>query len=525
MTADDSARRSRRRRRVTTTDNPANLGASTPRLIVMEGPGAGRKFVVDAERVVVGRGDDADVRVDDPQMSRLHAELRRLGNDMYEIVDLGSSNGTFLNGAPVEKAERLKPGDKIRFGNSTLVLFTPNDPVEEQLLQRQRLEALGRLAAGIAHDFNNMLGAVLANIEYLGSLNDDRSLADHDTREALGDMEAAAKRAAELSRRLLGFARGGGPDRTVNDATDVMREVTQVARRTFGQGVEIASSVEGPLWVAGSALELHQVLMNLCLNARDAMPAGGKLSIDGRHVTQGEEEAVEIRVTDTGGGMASDVVSRIFDPFFTTKPSGAGFGLGLSTVREIVALLGGSVTVDSKVGAGTTFAVTLPAARAQKPRRRRPTEHKKTPITEGGDKKLTVLLVDDEEMVRRGARRLLTSSGISVLEACDGSEAVRRYAELKERPDVVMLDLEMPGMDGTETLAALRELDDGVRVIFVSGHRDPELARDLRAKGALAFVHKPWTRAELLSALDAAARKPKASARVDSGDDDTITRD
>ena len=436
-------------------------------------------------------------------MSRCHAEIRRIGPFSHVIEDLQSSNGTFVNGAPISTPTALYLGDKIRLGSNVVLLFTLHDPIEDQILQRQRLEALGRLGAGIAHDFNNMLGAVLSNIEYLQS-QPLPSLATTTTVECLADMHNAATRAAELSRRLLAFARGEKQADAFIDVSSVCEDVAQLVRRTFDQSIRVETNVAPDLHAVGDSMELHQVLMNLCLNARDAMLKGGLLGISAR-VLAGESPAkpsVQIVVSDDGTGMDAKTKARAFEPFFTTKRDGAGFGLGLATVREIITALQGRITVESAAGRGTSFTIVLPQADASRvPRARvaKPPSHDSAAPDD--DEGLVILVVDDETMVRRAARRLLRQVGHTVHEANGCDEALRIYAQADTRPHLVILDVEMPDTNGEETLVMLLDLDPNARVLMVSGHRDKDRAAVLRGKGARGFLHKPWTTKELLDSV------------------------
>jgi len=487
------------------------------RLVVLEGEGAGRKIQLDGDVIVIGRAEDCSARFDDPQLSRRHAEIHRRSDSEYELRDLGSSNGTFINGAPIDRAP-LQAEDKLRFGANLVVLFTHYDAVEDQLLQRQRLEALGRMGAGVAHDFNNMVGAISSNLEYLESLPDDQALGDAAIKECITDLKTAASRAAELSMRLLDFARGRAADGATIDVGAVIGEVAQLAGSTFERSVRIDTAVEGEPIVMGSSMELHQVLMNLCLNARDAMPGGGTLTIHAQllgDTADNEPARVAISVSDTGSGMSKSTLDRVFEPFFTTKRMGAGFGLGLALVHEIVTLLGGDISAESTRGRGTHFSIELPLAGASS--RKESTADPKEELKYVPPKQhLSILLVDDEEVVRRGARRVLTRSGHRVVEASGGGEALVLYPELS--PDVVVLDLDMPAMSGEETLEALLELDPDVRVLMVSGHRSTTREQALQARGAQGFLHKPWKLAALIEALEKAVRDKGASGIDDEPD-------
>ncbi len=486
-----------RRRRAATLKHDEFQGPA--RLVVIEGERIGQKFTLDQTKHVIGRGVDVQIELTDPEMSRRHAEIRRIGPFSYVIEDLQSSNGTYINGAPLKTPTALYLGDKIRLGSNVVLLFTVHDPIEDQILQRQRLEALGRLGAGIAHDFNNMLGAVLSNIEYLQS-QPLPSLATATTTECLADMHNAATRAAELSKRLLAFARGEKQADAHIEVSTVCEEVAQLVRRTFDRSIRVETNIASDLRAFGDSMELHQVLMNLCLNARDAMLKGGLLSISARSLPSdtGGKQRIQIVVSDDGTGMDAKTQARAFEPFFTTKRDGAGFGLGLATVREIITALQGRISVESSKGRGTSFTITLPLADTKgAPAQRQPPAAK--PLSAAPDNaNLIILVVDDETMVRRAARRLLRQVGHTVHEAESCDEALSIYAQADTRPDLVILDVEMPDTNGEETLVMLLDLDPDARVLMVSGHRDKDRAAVLRGKGARGFLHKPWTTDELL---------------------------
>ncbi len=479
------------------------------RLVVLRGERVGRKIALDQERMLVGRALECDIRFDVPQLSRRHAEILRRDALDYEVVDLQSSNGTFVNGAPVRGTVKLSLGDKIRFGTELLVQLTIHDPIEEQLLQRQRLETLGRLGAGIAHDFNNMLGAVMSNLDYLASLPDDLRLGEGDTRDCLDDIRSASQRASELSQRLVAFARGESHGDAVIDVTAVCAEVGQLVRRTFDRSIDVHTDIARDLRCAGESLELHQVLMNLCLNARDAMPDGGKLTLAARREALPDHEPlgrIVVTVSDTGSGMDDATKAQIFEPFFTTK-KGTGFGIGLATVRDMVNLLGGHVTVASSPGAGASFSVVLPEASRPSARRVTSTVRNKLELPRGAP--LTIMLIDDEQMVRRSMRRVLEQAGHEVVEANNGSEALALLAAPDaRRPDVVILDVDMPGMTGEETLVALLAADPRAVVLMTSGHRNRIDEDRLRQLGARGFVHKPWRTPELLRSIDDISGEP-----------------
>ena len=263
-------------------DVPAGARTPTPaqhrfegpaRLVGLAGAEIHRRYTVERS-VVLGRSSDATVVLDDSEVSRRHAEVRRSVGGGFVIEDFASRNGTWLNGTPVMGTAQLAFGDRIQLGSRVVLLFTHRDPAEEDELQRQRLEALGRLAGGIAHDFNNMVGAMMAGLDYVRSLPKDRTLADNEVVECMNDMLAAARRAADLTPKLLTFARGEAAEHARADVSQLCLEVVQLLRRTLDRSVRIESDIAPNLAVMGDRAELYQLLMNLCLNARDAMNEG-----------------------------------------------------------------------------------------------------------------------------------------------------------------------------------------------------------------------------------------------------------
>lgn len=473
------------------------------RVVVLAGTLAGDKYAIE-EELTLGRGDKADVKLDDTLVSRLHARIFQHENGSYVIEDLDSRNGTLVNGMASTK-QVLTYGDRIQIGSS-LLLFAHHDPMEEQAAQRRKLEAIGRLGTGVAHDFNNLLGAVRSSIDFLHGLPGDTKLSNPDVREAFNDIRAAASAATEMTSRLLGFAREVQRSHSEVDLSELCRHVVQLARHTFHRNIQIEARIERRLRVSGDRGQLHQLLMNLLINARDAMPNGGKLKISAKKAEAPELEKAPlnplvahalITVEDTGIGMDSATQERAFDPFFTTKGDQVGAGLGLSAVYEIAKSHNGHITVHSVPERGTEFQVVFPLTSE---RRSVPTEPSlpaiKLPRTQ-----LLILLVDDEDVVRRSAGRVVRQSGHRVILAKSGQEAVRVYTETQPRPDLVLMDLNMPGMTGDQAFEKLREIDPEAPVVFVSGYWDGDLERKLRDTGALGFVQKPYEAATLRDAI------------------------
>lgn len=481
------------------------LDTGPARLIAIAGSQAGRKFKI-GDHAVIGRSGEASVALEDPEVSRSHARVSKSDLGAYLLEDLGSKNGTQVNGLPITR-HLLSFGDKIQVGPHVMLLFAPFDPIEDQLLQRQRLEALGRVGAGVAHDLNNMLGAIGASIDYLSKLPAERALSSEEVRECFEDIRLASSQASELTRGILKFARGRAQAHSPVDLSSLCSDVMRLIRHTFDRAIQIESKICPGLSVRGDQAELHQVLMNLCLNARDAMPHGGVLRVSASTITPGAQRLPEqlnandthlvLCVEDTGVGMDQATRARIFEAFFTTKREGAGFGLGLATVKEVVAFHGGQIQIESEEGKGTRFLVFLPMhAAGHEPRKVTGAYEAQQPSSRG-----LILLVDDEEVVRRSFARLLRQAGHLVVEAQDGVKAVETYRQALPRPNLVILDLDMPVLSGEETQERLLMVDPHARILFVSGHDEPTRESAVHARGALGFLRKPCKAQLLLGAV------------------------
>ncbi len=473
-------------------------------LTIVEGRNAGRRFKLEGP-ATIGRSPDATVMLDDTEISRQHARLSRDPSGGYLLEDLGSKNGTFVNGTRIER-RLLAYGDRIRLGPRSLLEFNAFDAVEEIIVQRQRFEAIGRLGVGIAHDLNNVLAALDAGASFLRDLPPERALGEKEVRECISDLSMAASRAGALTRGILSFARGRGSARAPVDVSALLEEVVRMLKHTLDQSIRIESSVEPGVMVHGGESELHQVLLNLCLNARDAMPDGGQLSVSASRTQppegmtlDGSRNAALLRVADTGIGMDAETQARIFEPFFTTKREGAGYGLGLATVREIVAIHGGQVRIESELGKGSCISVYLPLMDRDLIRFASTQEKAIAPL-KAARSGISILLVDDEQIVRRSMARLLRQAGFVVTEAASGMEAISLYS--KSPYDLVLLDVDMPGLDGEQTQAKLVKAAPWVRIIFASGHADPKREAAVRARGALGFLQKPFGLDALVSLVN-----------------------
>lgn len=485
------------------------------RLVVVQGPGLGRRYEV-RDAVVIGRSDEADWVLEDVVVSRRHARLVPDTDGGYSLEDLDSRNGTLLNGEPVTR-RRLHFGDRIRLGRRTELLFTCSDPQEERAFEAQKMEALGRLGAGIAHDFNNLVGAIQATVEFLSEQREDLPLGDGEVRDCLEDITVATRRAANLSRRLTSIAHKPLDRHERLSVTELSLELEQLTAHTFPRNIVVTRRAEPGLFVLGDEVALNQVLLNLAINARDAMSDGGELFIEARRAPAEElgdvpvmqlVDHVEVSVSDTGAGIDADTRVRIFEPFFTTKGRGEGTGLGLAIVYEAVRAHGGAVTVEARPGGGTRFRVFIPEMKQEEASGANvlPThEELEGPFRHAG---VRVLLIDDERLVARSLSRLLTHHGHRVTMALNGAEGLARYEEL--HPDVVLLDLDMPGMGGRECLSRLLERHPTARVVLLSGHHDPTRHEPEAVAGARGFLHKPCDAASLVGAIDAALEDSKS---------------
>jgi signal transduction histidine kinase/CheY-like chemotaxis protein len=475
------------------------FGTSTPKdstrgahLVVLVGPDVGRRHEV-REDQVIGRSQESEIHTDDEGASRRHARIRRVGRD-YEVEDLGSRNGTYLNGARIKRAP-LNFGDKIAVGEGTVFLFTRHDAFEDRLLQAQRLQALAQIAGGIGHDFNNMLGAALTNVTHLRELGPS----DPATLEtSLSEVESAVRRAVGLASQLLAFSESRRPVMRPVDVSRLMDDAMRLIRSTLERSVVLSGSIEPGLVVLGDSSQLLQALMNLCINAGDSMPEGGRLTLRASREPTGEPgvDSVVLWVEDTGQGMDPVTRDRVFEPFFAQRSRSRAAGMGLAGVYAIIRDHGGSIRVESEVGEGTRFEIRLPMAEPAK--RRFPSgPWPKAETPEGA----VVLLVDDEELVRSALSRVLEHAGLEVLTASDGAEALEAFDAARDRIDLVILDLDMPVMNGEQAFVELRERKKDVPVLISSGFSNPEREAELVEAGVDGVLRKPYDAATLLSAV------------------------
>ena len=386
---------------------------------------------------------------------------------------------------------------------SFLADITEKKQLEKIFLRTQRLEAIGTLSSGISHDLNNILAPILMASAMLRD-----TLADPRDRDLMGVIGSSARRGAEIIRQLLTFSRGIEGERVPVQVRHLIKETAAIARETFPRNITLIEEAEAGLWpVIADATQLHQVLMNLCVNARDAMPDGGELTIAAENVRLSERDTqlgvnarngphVLLTVRDTGHGIPRAIIDRVFEPFFTTKSIGRGTGLGLSTVLGIVRSHGGAVTVYSEPAHGSVFKVYLPATPEGDVT---PTSVETAELARGQGE--TILVVDDEEAILAATRYCLEGHGYRVLTAKNGQEALAVFDAHRREVKIVITDVMMPVMDGLKLARALRELDAAVRVIASSGLEPEAKSTELAAGIIVEFLSKPYDRSTLLAAV------------------------
>jgi two-component system, cell cycle sensor histidine kinase and response regulator CckA len=389
--------------------------------------------------------------------------------------------------------------------------ITEKKKLESHFLRSQRLESIGTLAGGIAHDLNNVLTPILVSLKLL------REFKGQAPAEVLETLEASAHRGAAIVQQVLSFARGVEGEKSVLQLKHPLNEVLKIAKDVFPRTIEIRSHLAPDLWpVHGDPTQLHQVIMNLAVNARDAMPNGGRLQLEAKNTEIDENYArmqpdakpgpyVVVTVADSGTGIAPGLIGKIFEPFFSTKELGKGTGLGLSTVAGIIRSHGGFVSVYSEVGKGSSFKVYLPAALSGAAQEKK----KETAELPQGKGEL-VMVVDDEAAIREIIKVTLENSGYKVVTATDGTEAVATLAGKKGKIKAAMVDLMMPFMDGLATIRALQRMDAGMRFIAISGLMDSARIGQLAELGDVKFLAKPFTTEDILALLNTVLQRSGA---------------
>ncbi|QYF88148.1 response regulator [Brevundimonas sp. PAMC22021] len=436
---------------------------------------------------------------------------RRRQYEARERIDEIRRGEALLERRVTERTAELEAANRMLAGQ-----IAERERAETALAQAQRLEAVGQLTSGIAHDFNNLLTVVIGNVEQM-----KKHETDERTRRRLSMMEEASRRGARLTAQMLAFSRRQKLEPRSVDLNDTVRSMGDLLQSSIGGSVDIQPPDLAPdLWPAMiDPTQIELVILNLAINARDAMEVGGRLTITTRNVEISAADAtdelptgqfVEVSVADNGSGMTDEVLARAFEPFFTTKAVGKGSGLGLSQVFGLARQSGGGVRIRTAVGAGTTISVYLPRA-----------DH--APHHQGADSRMdfhpgaqaTILVVDDDDAVREITTGYLSDLGYNVVEAGSGGAAVERFRD-NDAVAAVLLDFAMPGMNGNEVARELRKIRTGVPIIFVTGYADADA---LAEADPGCIVPKPFARVDLTQALERALRHPSlpvAAARIDS---------
>lgn len=416
----------------------------------------------------------------------LFASAHRWSKLRGRVVERGA------DGAPIRLA------GTIRDVHEQHVAEAARKRLESQLQQAQRMESVGELAGGIAHDFNNLLQVMMGHI----GLVQETTARDTEEAELLDEAQLAGERAAQLTRQLLTFSRQEQAHRRVLDPRELLAAFSTMVTRVLPETIVFSMTSTGdvpPILI--DERQLEQVVLNLCVNARDAMPKGGKLSID----LKGEDDdalgpCAQIVVADSGTGMDARTASRAFDPFFTTKEKHAGTGLGLAMVYGIVTQNDGSVHLESDVGEGTSVVLRFPAANGT----REAPDRKVFRSLPSSPRRGCILVVEDEAGVRRLYERTLETAGHDVIVAEDGEQGLARYMENRERVDVLLVDAVMPKMTGEDMCRRILEEDSGARILFTSGyHEEDALSQDFLCRHGLVVLSKPHTPDELVTAVNA----------------------
>jgi len=473
------------------------------------------------EQVDVQAGEERrDARDAQEQQDVETGEERRDARDAQELRDVETGEER-RDARDAQELLDVEAGEERRDAQERFIVrrerrdaLGRKERMQAQLQQAQRLENLGQLAGGVAHDFNNLLAVILNYTtfvsETLTAANGSDWAEGRDA--ALGDLEQvklAAERAARLTRQLLAFARREVIRPQVLDIDEVITAVEEMLRRTLGEHVELLTSLGADLWpVLADPGQLEQVLVNLAVNARDAMPGGGTLMIDTGNITvdadtiAGGSKArhgrnVRLRVSDSGTGMAPEVVEHAFEPFFTTKGEGAGTGLGLATVYGIIAQAGGSVRIYSEPGTGTTFTITLPVTTEAALPKAEPVPYQRSPRGE------TVLVVEDEVALREVTKRIFARNGYKVITAANGPDALEVASNHPGEIHLLVTDVVMPQMLGKEVAERIRVIKPEIEVLFMSGYAQPALASQGRLDANVVLVEKPFSEADLMTKASA----------------------
>ncbi len=461
------------------------------RLTGLSGELLGRRFDLE-KQLVVGRGGEVDIILADPRVSREHARITKLEDGTVEIEDLGSRNGTTVNGVKVKRVQ-LKVGDRIGIGAATF-LYARRDELGEEIFSRNRMQTIGQLAVGLAHDLNNALCVVQAAA---GVLQDIGDLSPGERDECLADVLSGSQRAASLAKRLLSYARGHDGRAEEIDLRQAVGEAVGLLKRALPRTIAIRAELATGVRIFADPLQLHQLIYNLALNARDAIEESGR---DGSILvtTKVVGDEAELSITDDGCGMSEEVRSRIFEPFFTSKPDGRGHGVGLATVAEIVKTHGGTMEVKSILGMGTTFQIRFPSIKAR-PWPIRRTEMSQLRLEPRSGAGRLALVVEPQKGVRDAVARSLRRAGYLVEDCEDPRSAAEK---LRGRaPTLVLIDLDEAGRDLRGFIGELRAADEKVALVGLSATGGEGILAEARALGVPALLLKPFSHLELLETV------------------------
>jgi signal transduction histidine kinase/CheY-like chemotaxis protein len=420
---------------------------------------------------------------------------------------LQTHQGVIVSAAIRDVTERLHAQNE----RERLITQAERDAADRRLQHTRRLESLGQLAGGVAHDFNNILAVIANYSELLLDTLDSPAVSTQDlaaARNDIGQISRAAERATRLTKQLLAFGRRDITQAEVLNLNHVIGDVEQMLRRTLGEHIHLITHLDRQLWPNYvDASKIEQILINLAVNARDAMPDGGTLSIDTTNAAFESEDVshgplqpgryVRIRVSDTGTGMPPEVIERAFEPFYTTKPRGSGTGLGLATVYGIATAAGGDVRLYSGANIGTTITILLPAVDAPAD----VTDTDAGPVPQAAVQPRpheTILMVEDEDALRQVTARILTRAGYDVLPANCGAQAIHLAHTHPEPIDLLLTDVIMPKMLGNEVAARIQAIRPDIPVLYMSGYAQPVLTENGTLQDGVTIVEKPFTSRELL---------------------------